>query len=613
MWFSLFVVVLVLTITFFQGLQGLFTALINFLLAVLAAALAFGFYESLYFSYLIAYQPEQGRAIALMAIFIVTLLVMRTIFDLTIKQNVHFPVYVDRAGGGVFGLLTALIIVGMLAISVQLLPFGRSFLGFSRYVPYDETEQPVQPPDDKPMSDYLARLDYSQVKLRRQNLWLKPDAFTLALVSHLSDYALQGRARWSEVYPDLLRTIGHVNAFPYAAARFTAPPDALRIDGVWNLPDSSLYVRETVTEGRQNERTIQLKPDSTILQPTDRQILIRVHLSTEAADTDRVYRFATGQFRLLARDSQSDKVSEHLPVGINYALADRWVRIYPGEPFFREDPGGGLDLDLVFEVPEQARLWFLEYKLNARAAVPAVQDTSAPAPLAPGDAEQSKQRSPRRQASPPAAQTPPPSPSQERPRDRVSGVRVTEAGSFFSDELPFELTDYSTTGDVEIASDRIVGGAGRLIAPLDDEDQPTPGNRPPLGRFDVPEGSRLLHLQVNQLDPQSWLASRSLGAVRRQIPRYYLVDAADNNHLPVGLYAIATTPDGRRILELVYFDKLTQAGDKPPQLDRIRLQDLTGNYALYYLYQLPPGTRVQGFNTGRRVESLAQLDLVAPQ
>ena len=39
MWFSLFVVVLILAITFYQGLLGLFSSVINFFLAVLAAAL----------------------------------------------------------------------------------------------------------------------------------------------------------------------------------------------------------------------------------------------------------------------------------------------------------------------------------------------------------------------------------------------------------------------------------------------------------------------------------------------------------------------------------------------------------------------------------------------
>ena len=645
MWFSLFAIVLVLAITFIQGLQGLFTALINFVLTALAAALAFGFHESLYFNYLIEYQPEHGRAIALMSIFIVSLLIMRTVFDLAITQNVHFPVYVDRAVGGVLGLFTALIIVGMLAISVHLLPFGRTFLGFSRYTLVDETEQPIVAPEGHRIDNHLAQLDYSRIRPRRQNLWLKPDAFTVALVGYLSNHALQGDTPWTDVYPDFLGTVAHAHGNPYAASRTSAPPDALRIEGVWELPARSLYVRELVRGVHYRDhdaeepsqipvelqrpraggtgRSVQLKPDPDTGTATDRQLLVRVRISPEAADSDRVHRFINEQFRLLTRDPQTDTTSQHFPIGINYEQAARWVRTYPVEPFFREGAGGGLDLDLIFEVPQQARPWFLEYKLNARATVPPLQEESPPQPLAPDndDAAQPDPQptpdtpAPDQPPPPQAAQPPPPprpQPTDERPRDRISGVRVAEGDSFFSDLLPFELTDYSTIGDMATRNDTVVGGAGRLIAPLDDTDQPLVGSNPPLRRFDVPEGRRLLQLRVNQLDPQSWLGG-IIGHVRGMIPRYYLTDDAGNRHLAIGIYAIATASDGRRLFELVYFDEITQAGDTPAQLDRIRHDNLTGDYALYFLFHLPPGTRVQGFDTHRRVESLAHLDLVAPQ
>src|SRR5512146_3381821 len=116
MWFSLFATVLILAITFYEGLQGLFTALINCILAVLAAALAFGLYEDVYYAFLKDNQPDHGRAIAMLAIFIVSLLVLRTLFDMFAKNNLQFPVYVDRAGGGLFGFITGMVIVGMLSI-----------------------------------------------------------------------------------------------------------------------------------------------------------------------------------------------------------------------------------------------------------------------------------------------------------------------------------------------------------------------------------------------------------------------------------------------------------------------------------------------------------------
>jgi len=623
MWFSLFVVVLILTITFFQGLQGVFTALINFLLTVLAAALAFGFYESLYSGQLVAYQPEHGRAIALMAIFLVALLVLRTIFDLAIKHNMQFPVYADRIGAGVLGFFTAMIIVGMMAISVQMLPFGRSFLGFSRYILVDNTEQPVQPEGEQALGDFLAKLDWSKVRLRRQSLWLNPDGFTVGLAGYLSDYALQGTRRFKQLYPDFLGMIYHAHAGPCAASRSTVPPDCLRVTGAWDLPAQSLDIRQTVKDLGQRGRSVQLKADTEPPAPGAKRILLRVHLDKDATDEDRFYRFVTNQFRLLVHQPQTDSVVECFPIGINYGLAARWIRIHPGEPFTRKGDAG-LDLDLVFEIPEQARPWFLEYKLNARAAVPPIKAEAAPPPLAPPEKQEKKKGKGKRGGPAPApkAQTPPPAPAKptprapapqatERPRDRVSGVRATEAGSQFSDLLPFELTDYRTEGDFSTSRDTIIGGTGRLIAPFNADGTPVQGNRLPLRRFDVPAGKRLLQLRVNELQPQSWIGN-ILGHVTRTIQRYYLVDEAGNRYLAVGVYAIANSDIGR-IMELVYFDETARVADKPAKLEHIRHQDLAGDYELYFLFHVPPGTRVRGFDTGRRMENLSHLNLVAPQ
>jgi hypothetical protein len=98
MWLSLFALVLILATTFYLGIQGTFSALIMCILTVLSAALAFGMYETVYYSFLIDKQPEHGRAIALMAVFIPTLLVLRVIADQLITGNMQFHPYVDRAG-----------------------------------------------------------------------------------------------------------------------------------------------------------------------------------------------------------------------------------------------------------------------------------------------------------------------------------------------------------------------------------------------------------------------------------------------------------------------------------------------------------------------------------
>jgi hypothetical protein len=473
----------------------------------------------------------------------------------------------------------------------------------------------------------LAKLEWGKVQLRRQSLWLNPDGFTAGLARYLSGHALEGERSFGRIYPDFLDRIYFAHASPWAASRTTVPPDSLRVEGVWDLPPEALHARQTVKDLGQQGRSVQLKPDPEPAAPGRRRIVVRARIDSEAADKDGVYRFVTNQFRLLAWESTGESTVECFPIGINYPYARRWVRIYAGQPFARQ-AASGLEVDLVFEIPDPGKPWFLEYKLNARADVPTVQEEVAPRALAPsreqekqgasdrGNGDQPRQR--QRDQRPPAngQQGREGSPSgrserEDRPRDRVSGVRATEEGSLFSDLLPFELTAYRTEGGFSIAGDTVVGGTGRLVAPFTDEGVPEQGNQSAVRTFDVPEGQRLLQLRVNELQPQSWLGN-VLGHVTRTVQRYYMVDAQGGRHLAVGAYAIANTGDGR-LMELVYFDETARAADKPPKFAYIRHDDLARDYALYFLFHVPPGTRVEGFDTGRREEDLSGLGLVAPR
>jgi uncharacterized membrane protein required for colicin V production len=128
---------LILGIAFFQIIQGLFSAMIMLILTILASAIAFNWYEPLAGAVagnLGAYAPGA----ALLALFVVTLFVFREVLDRVIRGNVVLGVWADRIGGGGFGLLTGLLLVGMLTIIMQMLPFGPSLLG---YQPYDSQFQ----------------------------------------------------------------------------------------------------------------------------------------------------------------------------------------------------------------------------------------------------------------------------------------------------------------------------------------------------------------------------------------------------------------------------------------------------------------------------------------
>ena len=381
MWFSLFTTVLILAVTFYQGLQGLFSGLINCILAVISAAVAFGFYENVYFGFLADRQPDFGRAIALLGIFIVTLLVLRTIFDILIKGNVQFPVYVDRVGGGLFGVITALIIVGMLSIGFQMLPFPPDFMGFSRYsmVNKDTNETIPWPSSSKKEGEggTGVALDYSKIEMRRQNTWLGSGRFAAALASHLSSNALRGQdeVTFSEVHPDFVAEIFHAKANALGFSRLTAKQSSLDVLGYWDVPSGGMYLREFKEQnGKQVVRLT--KPDP--LESGFKEWVIRVRVQDAKDEGADVVRFTPDQVRLFGRNAPGRTMKAYTLQGINDdtpAAQNKLVLVYPGEPIARNDNS---EMDFVFRVSDNAE-WtpvYIEFKQDARAEITSAHDHS---------------------------------------------------------------------------------------------------------------------------------------------------------------------------------------------------------------------------------------------
>ncbi len=127
--------ILILAIAFFQVTQGFYSATIMVVLSGLSAAVAFQYYEPLA-KLLLPYQPTSADAIALLAIFVILLLGLRLGIDSFFRRNVVMGVWVDRIGGGIVGLLTAMMLVGVLAVAIQMLPWGPSILW---YRPFDDS------------------------------------------------------------------------------------------------------------------------------------------------------------------------------------------------------------------------------------------------------------------------------------------------------------------------------------------------------------------------------------------------------------------------------------------------------------------------------------------
>src|SRR3954470_22213085 len=104
MLFSLFVIVFVGIIAYWHYLQGFFSAAISAILAIIAALVALGYQEEVV-NLLGGKFSDQAHAMVLVALFAVTYLVLRVIFDKAIPGNVRFPVLLDRIGAPIMGII----------------------------------------------------------------------------------------------------------------------------------------------------------------------------------------------------------------------------------------------------------------------------------------------------------------------------------------------------------------------------------------------------------------------------------------------------------------------------------------------------------------------------
>lgn len=617
MWFSLFVTVLIATITFYQGLQGLFSALINCVLAILSAVLAFGYFEDVYFAFLAESQPDNGRAIALMGIFIGSLLVLRIVFDLAVTGNMHFPIQVDRIGGGILGLITALIIVGMLAIGFQLLNFDSSFLGFARYRLVDTSSgAPVDfgKPDEKtgiPPGN-IATIDWTNVRQERHNLWFHPDGFTVALVSHLSDNAFTGRNRFRTAYPDFLGSIHRAKTGIYRGEKNAVPPDCMSVSGYSYLKKSQTFKDRKITiSGSQPKTKSATLVPSRRPGPGTQLMVVRTVLKPEAADSGSMVQFTTEQIRLVARERAGGQSKEYFPVGMSLPQpipGALYYEVAQGEGFARKLTNNLAEIDFVFEVPEAEDFepLFLEYKQNARVNLDkglkrdqlrAIIGGAATPPAAGAGGTTTDAGS---TEAPPAA---------DGSAGRTMPIKPA-AMSQFSNRLPFfrPLTSYQVITAPQMKGNALAGG--RIFAHLDERWQPQPGNQAAIQSLDVPAGMHLLQLNVNRVRAGS-LLGQVMKFASSGVRSFSAVDAGRAQYPAIGVYAMAMA-GGRPSFELIYLNEIERIGGRLPKLDRINEDTLQNDDVYCFLFIVPSGTKITGMNVGNKFLDMSQDNLVAP-
>lgn len=594
---SIFFVVLVLAIALVQATQGWYSAMIMAVLTITCAALALGCYDWVAVNYIAPYwKPSYAHPIALAALFGVPLIVLRLIFDRTIRRTTLLPVMVDRVGGGICGFVTSLTMAGILALTVQMLPFDKgAILGYSRV---DVADQSAEKP----------------AGMAQKDLWLSPDRFAAGLGTMLSAGVFGSGSSLYQDHPDPVQATGWTNSAP-AGVSLYAPPGSISVVGTELLPEVFRLV--PMPDPKNNPPSFE-----PVEAPAGTEFrLVKIKLGDKAKDHRKSHLFTLRQFRLAGRKPGSASMMETHAIALEQEQADptpRHIRYRKGRTDLPGvdtvfSPRTGTDIvEVVFEVPKGFQPTHVSYKRGAMAPI-SFEGAAPSGEAATTEAETHEEAPPSRSRSAARSSETPASGenvSTDRGGGRGGNIRgvTTKAGrSFFGDELPLELKDYQGS-NIEQRGGAMASGS--LVAELDNQAE---GKEQPIGRLVVPDDQRLLHLSISKLQSRSGIG-KILSQVVATVENYFVTDAAGNRYEVVGKYAIANV-NGADVMELQYFGGAEGGAGRMRPFDRIKESHLKGDYGFVLLFLVKPGANITSFSSGgeaTRADDLTGENLTAP-
>ncbi len=344
---SLILIIIIGIITFYQIFtQGLFSALIMAVLSIVSALISLNYFEALAgFGHRFGLAGWGTQAAALMIIFILSLLVLRLLSDHFIRGNMNFPLIIDRVGSAIFGLIAALVIGGMIALSFQLLPIPARFVGFDRF----------------------AKLDAPADLESSKNLFPNADGFVLWLAKRTSNYGFAGARPFAHIHPDLQRET-YLN-------RLTVDPGSRREAAHDSLTVNEAFLVESIND-LQTGTPAEPARDETFLAVN---FTIRGGGGTKenpgAKDVDGRIRFVMGNIRVIGYDENNPSrpgISRY-PRGIVLPGAKtlRPTTLHEGQVL----DGSGGAFTLLFDWPRDIKTLpplFFEFKRSARIELPKV-------------------------------------------------------------------------------------------------------------------------------------------------------------------------------------------------------------------------------------------------
>ncbi len=382
--YSLIVIILLGTIAYFHYVQGLFSATLSAILAVVAAVLAFSYHETVVDALLKGKFADQAHAMVLVAMFAGIYIVLRLIFDKLVPGNLRFPAIVDRIGGAVMGIFAGLFALGVVTVAAQELPFGPEIAGYGRYEiqgEYDATvPRGTRQALDAKVYDSMRESRFEPGQHR--SLAIPVDDLLLGLVGHLSDDgSLAGDRRLRAVHPHYIDELFASRLGLQTGAKTVAMPDQVKLAGVYTLDKMPPQVDGDIPDIR-GKGIPPLKYDPP-RRDEERLIVVRLTFDKNGSDSDNLFRISPAGIRLVAAGEN------YYPLG-TIAPGGQLVANRIDDPIFIGTGEGSGSADFAFIVPtlkffSDARAMkprpgaFIEVKRLARLALPATVSTTPPA------------------------------------------------------------------------------------------------------------------------------------------------------------------------------------------------------------------------------------------
>ncbi|HEY3244956.1 MAG TPA: CvpA family protein [Phycisphaerae bacterium] len=613
MWFSLFCLLLFIAITYFQLIQGVFSALIMFVVTLLSVGIAFNSYEYVALHWLSSWQPDLALPIAFLGTFAIPLIVMRLMFDALVRRMVMIPIIVDRIAAGIFGLCTGLIITGMLVLGIQMIPFGGSFLGYSR-VDLVQDLKFTDEQDVKYILDRTATENSKIIKLadpaREESVWLSPDRIAVAFARMLAGGVFSGEnPDFEKVHPDLVQEVGWNQATQFDTLHF-APPDSVKVQESRRI--------ETVYD-RTDNLSADAKPTYEPVAPKHGSFLaVKLAISQEARDRDGKRRFQLRQIILVGDDGHGQLRQYHPIAVVDPKQADRHVRIIispnrygsvpvkkPAADYLLQVDEGKDAVEVVFDLPEKFTPRYIIYKQGARASFPRKKEGGPEATAPPTRTSGVTEAEPPREEGGTSGGS---GAVRQKLGGRVGGARAIAVGTHYGDDFPVPMTSYQGI-DEEVSADMLQ--QGHLVGHIADQGEKSDSKM--VSRFKVPGSKRLLQFNVENLRARSGLG-KALSSTVKVLQNFQLMDVQGHVYTPVGRYALANV-DGDELVEVMYFPEYAESGARAlKNFSRIQDRHLQGDsYKLVYLFLIDPGSEIVRFQTGSASSPAEDLKGLVPK